>query len=130
VRVEAVPVLHGAWPHAYGYKVSDGTRSIVVSGDTRPCPAIVEAACNADVLVHEVYSTHRFATRPPEWQRYHAAFHTSTRELAAIANEARPGLLVLTHQLFWGATPEDLVAELREYGYAGPVASARDLDMF
>jgi ribonuclease BN (tRNA processing enzyme) len=130
VRIEAIPVLHGSWAHAYGYKVSDGQTAIVVSGDTKPCPALTQAARGADILVHEVYSTHRFATRPPDWQRYHRAFHTSTQELAAIANEARPGLLVLTHQLFWGASEADLIDELREFGYVGPVASAHDLDMF
>src|SRR5262249_18763907 len=62
VSVEAVPVLHGTWAHAYSYKISDGLRTIVVSGDTRPCPAIVEAARGADVLVHEVYSAQRFAS--------------------------------------------------------------------
>ncbi len=131
IRIEAVPVVHGVWPHAYGYRVSDGQTMIVISGDTGPhSPALVEAARGADILVYEVYSTHRFAARPPEWQRYHAAFHTSTRELAAIANETRPGLLVLSHVGFWGATPQDIVDEMREYGYAGPVVCASDLDMF
>ncbi|GAM98577.1 hydrolase [alpha proteobacterium U9-1i] len=130
VRVEAIPVLHGTWTHAFGYRVSDGTTTIVISGDARPSPALREAARGADILAHEVYSTHRFSTRPPEWQRYHSSFHTSTRELAAIANETRPALVVLYHQLYWGATDEDLVAEMREFGYAGAVVSARDLEMY
>lgn len=130
LRVEAIPVLHGGWRHAYGYRVTDGQTTIVISGDTRVSPALIEAARGADILVHEVYSTHRFATRPPEWQRYHASFHTSTQGLAQIGNEARPGLIVLYHQLYWGATDEDLLAEMREFGYAGRVVSARDLDVF
>lgn len=130
VRIEAFPVLHGSWEHAYGYKVTAGERTIVISGDARPSPALLDAARGADILVHEVYSTHGFATRPPEWQTYHASFHTSTRELAAIANETRPGLLVLYHQLFWGVTDEQLVEELREFGYDGAVVSARDLDLY
>lgn len=130
VRIEAFPVLHGSWEHAYGYKFSDGERTIVVSGDARPSPALIEATRGADVLVHEVYSTHGFATRPPEWQTYHASFHTSTQQLAEIANETHPGLLVLYHQLFWGVTDAQLVAELREFGYDGPVMSAQDLSMY
>jgi ribonuclease BN (tRNA processing enzyme) len=130
VRIEAFPVLHGSWAHAYGYRVTDGEMTIVISGDARPSPALIEAARGADILVHEVYSTPGFATRPPEWQTYHASFHTSTRELAQIANETQPGLLVLYHQLFWGATDEELAAELREFGYAGRVVSARDLDVY
>ena len=67
--------------------------------------------------------------RPPVWQRYHATFHTSTKELAAIAERAKPKRLVLTHQLFWGATPEELVAEIRAH-YGGPVVSGSDLDIY
>jgi ribonuclease BN (tRNA processing enzyme) len=77
-----------------------------------------------------VYSAERFKGRPPEWQRYHAGSHTSTVELADLARRARPGLLVLYHQLYWGATDEDLVRELREAGYTGPVVSASDLLRF
>jgi ribonuclease BN (tRNA processing enzyme) len=129
VRIEAIPVRHGSWRHAYGYRVSDGQSTIVISGDTAPCPAIVEAARGVDVLVHEVYSARRVVTRPPEWQRYHAAFHTSTRELAEIAAAARPSLLVLTHKLGWGATDAELVQELRDFGYDGSVVLPADLDL-
>jgi ribonuclease BN (tRNA processing enzyme) len=82
------------------------------------------------VLVHEVYSAARFQTRPPEWQAYHSAFHTSTTQLAGIAGKARPRLLVLYHQLFWGATDADLEREIAQAGYTGKVISGRDLDVF
>ena len=129
VRVTAIPVEHGSWEHAYGYRFETRDRVVVVSGDARPSPALIEAARGCDVLVHEVYSAERWLTRPEEWQRYHVAFHTSTVELAAIANEVRPGLLVLTHQLLWGASPKELVREVREH-YAGPVVCGRDLDVY
>jgi len=38
--------------------------------------------------------------------------------------------LLLYHQLFWGTDDNGLVAELRAAGYAGPLASARDLQVF
>jgi ribonuclease BN (tRNA processing enzyme) len=63
------------------------------------------------------------------WQRYHANSHTSTVQLAELAARARPGLLVLYHQLYWGATDEELLAEIRA-GYQGAVVSAKDLDVF
>jgi hypothetical protein len=37
---------------------------------------------------------------------------------------------VLYHQLFWGATDEDLVREIRAAGYQGRVVSGRDLDVY
>jgi ribonuclease BN (tRNA processing enzyme) len=99
---------------------------IVISGDTRPTEAIVEACNGCDVLVHEVYSLEKFRGRSADWQAYHAEAHTSTTDLAALATRARPKLLVLYHQLLWGATDEDLVREVRA-GYSGMVVSARDL---
>lgn len=129
VRVVAFPVRHGSWPHAYGFRFETPDRTIVVSGDTAPSESLIENAKGCDVLVHEVYSHAGFKRRTPEWQAYHSSFHTSTTELAEIANRVRPKLLVLTHQLFWGSTCEDLVAEVKEH-YDGAVACGRDLDVY
>ncbi len=129
VTVTAFAVQHGSWKHAFGYRFDTPGRSIVVSGDTRPSPSLMSAARGCDVLVHEVYSHAQFAGRSPEWQRYHASFHTSTRELAAIAEQVQPRLLILYHQLFWGASAEDLVREIGE-GYSGRVVSGSDLDVY
>ena len=130
VTVDAIPVLHGSWPDAFGFRFRAPDRTIVVSGDARPSPSLIDACNGCDVLVHEVYSAVTFKTRPREWQKYHADAHTSTIELARLAAKARPKLLVLYHQLFWGATDADLVREIREAGYKGEVVSAKDLDVF
>jgi len=130
VRVDAIDVPHGSWPEAFGYRFRTADRTIVISGDTRPSQALIDACSGCDVLVHEVYSAERFKARPPEWQTYHAAVHTSTVELAALAAKARPKLLVLYHQLYWGATDDDLIREIRAAGYAGPVVSGKDLDVY
>lgn len=130
VRITAIPVLHSPWPHAFGYKFESEGRTIVVSGDTRPSPALADACGGCDILVHEVYSARQFQSRPPEWQRYHAVVHTSTTELAEVAAQAQPRLLVLYHQLFWGASDEDLLTEVRDAGYEGAVVSAADLDVY
>jgi ribonuclease BN (tRNA processing enzyme) len=129
VKVSAFAVPHEDWAHAYGYRFETADRVVVVSGDTRPSDAVVDACGGCDVLVHEVYSDAGFASRPPEWQRYHAKAHTSATELAALAARARPQLLVLTHQLFWGVSVETLLAEVRA-GYDGRVVSGSDLDVF
>jgi ribonuclease BN (tRNA processing enzyme) len=129
VTVTAFPVAHEDWPAAFAYRFETADRVIVVSGDTRMTETIVEACSGCDVLVHEVYSTAGFATRPPEWQRYHAQAHTSARDLAALATSARPRLLVLYHQLLWGVAPDALVAEVKA-GYPGRVVFGKDLDVF
>lgn len=58
-RFESVLVAHCA--HAYGLVLerapADGGRGgwkVVFSGDTRPCPQLVEAARDATLLIHEV----------------------------------------------------------------------------
>ncbi|NKB89323.1 MAG: MBL fold metallo-hydrolase [Acidobacteria bacterium] len=130
VTVEAIPVPHANWPHAYGYKFTGGGRTIVISGDTKPAESLVAACSGCDVLVHEVYSAEAWERRTPDWQAYHADAHTSTIELAEIARRAQPKLLVLYHQLYWGASDDDLLREIREAGYEGDVVSARDLDIY
>lgn len=130
VVVRAFAVPHGDWRVAYGYRFDGGGRSIVVSGDTRASDAVVRACNGCDVLIHEVYSAETFVRRPPEWQRYHAAAHTSTKELAALATRARPKLLVLYHQLYWGTDDDGLLKEIRAAGYTGAVVSAHDLGKY
>lgn len=130
VRIEAIPVTHGDWEYAFGYKITGPDRTIVISGDAAPSGPIVDACDGCDVLVHEVYSGERFVTRPPEWQTYHAAFHTSPAELVEIATRAQARKLVLYHQLFWGTDDAGLLAEVRAAGWDGPLESARDLGVY
>jgi ribonuclease BN (tRNA processing enzyme) len=129
VTVTAFAVKHGAWPQAFGYRFQTPDRLIVISGDTGPDSRIEDQCRRCDVLVHEVYSVAGFARRPAEWQAYHARYHTSTRELGAIASRAQPRLLVLYHQLIWSSTEDELLAEVRS-AYDGQVVSAHDLDVF
>jgi ribonuclease BN (tRNA processing enzyme) len=129
VTVTAFAVKHGAWAQAFGYRFQTPDRTIVVSGDTGPDSHIEDQCQRCDVLVHEVYSEAGFARRPPEWQAYHARYHTSTRQLGAIASRAKPGLLVLYHQLIWSSTEDELLQEVRS-AYDGKVVSAHDLDVF
>lgn len=130
VTVKAFAVPHGDWKEAFGYRFETPDRVIVISGDTKASRAVVDACNGCDLLVHEVYSTERFATRPARWQAYHRNAHTSTTDLARLANEAHAKSLLLYHQLYWGATDEDLLREVRGAGYRGPLASARDLGVY
>ena len=128
VSVYALPADHGDLA-ALSYKFVTPAGTVVISGDTKPVPAFVDWARGCDLLIHEVYSSARFPERPPEWQAYHSRVHTSTRELAALAKAIRPGRLLLVHQLFWGQTPDELIAEITR-DYDGLVISASDLDVF
>jgi len=125
LRVEAFAVEHGSWEHAYGYRVEGAGRVIVISGDTAPTDAVVEACDGCDVLVHEVYSAAGWRARPEGFRAYHAAFHTSGEQLGRLAARARPRLLVLTHLLFFDQPPAQLLEEVRAH-FDGEVVIAED----
>jgi ribonuclease Z len=129
VRVKAFRVTHGSWPDAFGYRLETPDRTIVISGDTTPNPILVENARGCEVLIHEVYAQAGFAQRPPEWQRYHSQFHTSSVELAKMAAQAKPGLLILTHVFLWSSTEDQLLHEING-AYAGKVVVGSDLKVY
>ena len=129
MTVTAIPVPHAEWPEAWGYRFETRDRVIVVSGDTRWSEALIAACNGCDVLVHEVYSDAGFSTRPAAWQAYHSQAHLGAADLGRLATQARPGLLVLYHQLFWGTPDDSLLAEVRST-FAGRVVSGRDLGVY
>ncbi|MEO1930149.1 MAG: MBL fold metallo-hydrolase [Gammaproteobacteria bacterium] len=129
IEVIAFKVNHGTWTDAFGYKFITKDKTIVVSGDTAPSKKLIEMSKGIDILVHEVYSQAGFNRRSEVWKKYHASHHTSTKELADIANEAQPKLLVLTHVLFWGSTEEEIIDEVQA-NYSGNVSLGQDLSIY
>ena len=129
VSVEALRVRHGTWENAFAYKFTTPDRVIVVSGDIAPDAKFEDWAAGADILIHEVYSVEGFARKTPDWQKYHSNNHTSTHELGEIAGRVEPKLLILYHILFWGASEETVLNEVREK-YDGAVVLGNDLDTY
>ena len=108
VVVTAFTVVHDPVKPALGYRFDYGGRSVVVSGDTRPCPNLVTQARGADVLVHEAQDNHLVhimeeAARASGEARVAKiladipAYHTTPADAAREAVEAGVRLLVLTH---------------------------------
>jgi len=132
VTVKAFPVHHGSWKEAYGYRFETPDKVIVLSGDCAPSPSVIENCDGCDVLLHEVYTQLGYDESKPDWQKYITNFHTSTKELAELATKARPKLLVLYHQMFFGGakdTEEGMLKEIHD-SYPGKVVSAHDLDVY
>jgi ribonuclease BN (tRNA processing enzyme) len=128
LRVTAFAVPHGSWKHAYGYRFDAPDKSIVISGDTTFSESLISAAKGCDILVHEFYSQKGWEARAPDWQRYHAAFHTSAIDLGKLAARVRPKKLVLYHELPMGQPPEEVISEIRQ-NFAGEVIYGKDLDV-
>ncbi len=87
-------------------------RRVVITGDTRPCAATVEASRNADLLVHE--ATFGDAER----ERAEETMHSTAREAGRIGREAGAAKLVLTHlSTRYDQDPSPLLAQaLEEHG--------------
>jgi ribonuclease Z len=92
-------------------------RRIVITGDTRPCAATIEAARDADLLVHEA----TFADE--ESDRARETGHSTAREAADVARAAGARRLVLTHiSARYSRDTSDLEREARELFPATTIA--------
>ncbi|HVO18211.1 MAG TPA: ribonuclease Z [Anaeromyxobacter sp.] len=95
-------------------------RTVVVTGDTRPAQATVEAARLADLLVHDC------TFGDAESERARETMHSTAREAAAVAREAGVSRLVLTHlSSRYDREWQPLVDQAREV-FAGQVEVAQD----
>jgi ribonuclease Z len=95
-------------------------RTVVVTGDTRPCQATVDAARGADLLVHDC------TFGDAESERARETMHSTAREAAAVAREAAVERLVLTHlSSRYDREWQPLVEQAREV-FPGQVDVAHD----
>ncbi len=132
VTVSAFLVDHGPVKPAFGYRFEGGGRSVVVSGDTRPCESLVRHAREADLLVHECTDASQARWTPgcgwPSREakvRDLAAYHTGPDEVGKVAARANARALVLTH-LMPGSVPAALAARAA-VDFAGRIVVGEDL---
>jgi ribonuclease Z len=95
----------GALQHGESVTLADGTtitpdkvlgparpgRKVVIAGDGGPAESVIDAARNADVLVHEA------TFREDERERARETQHSTAHEAAGVARAAEVELLALTH---------------------------------
>jgi ribonuclease Z len=94
-------------------------RLVVITGDTRPCAAVIDAAKGADLLVHEA------TFGDEEKDRAKETGHSTAREAAQVALAAGVKKLVLSHvSARYSISAEELVKEAKEV--FGNVVVARD----
>ena len=82
-------------------------RKLAITGDTAPSPVVVQAADEADLLVHEA------SFLAEEAERARETMHSTAADAAEVARLAQVGLLALTHVSPRYFGPE-LEAEARE----------------
>lgn len=117
LKVKAFKVDH--IPNSFGFRVETMDRVIVISGDTSPSDAIVEACNGCDLLFHEVYGA-----------RTRGAGHTDATALGEIAKRARPKKLVTYHYNPYNTPSLENALEAIKKSFSGEVTFARDLDSF
>lgn len=132
VVVTSFPVIH-ALNGALGYKLEYAGRSVVFSGDTRPCRFLVEAARGVDLLVHECFQSpavmaHLLGVEVAYAENLLKAAHTVPTQAGKVFALAQPKVAALYHlDLRPGV---DTV--LKEVGseYDGQVVVCHDLTVF
>jgi len=125
VTVSAFATKHAM--ESYGYRFETPDRSIVISGDTNPAQTTIDACHGCDVLIHEAHTPAWLATRPESFQKFSAKYHTTTLELAELARQAKPRLLILYH--YSSLSPEELFDDMLAR-YPGHFVIGRDLDVY
>jgi ribonuclease BN (tRNA processing enzyme) len=129
-------VNHPPFQHAFAFRIDTADRSLVLSGDTSPCQALVDLAKGADLLLHEaMYEPGidaMLAQRPyvpPGLRSFLVDGHASAEDCGRMATEAGVKTLALTHLL---PSDDALVSEdvwRREAArhYAGKIIIGQDL---
>jgi ribonuclease BN (tRNA processing enzyme) len=132
----------------YGYRFDTRDRSIVISGDTNPVEATINACSGCDVLIHEAQPLELLTKMPESIQSFVAKYHTTTEQLAELAKKAKPKLLVIYHTVSFPpgiapprllppkggadalyASPEKLQKEMGSR-YSGKFVIGKDLDVY
>jgi len=108
LKVTAFRVHHAPVEPAVGYRFDYKGRSIVISGDTTKTPSVVDAAQNADILVHEALQPKLVAILGDEFTQRNMdnlahvmrdilSYHTTPEEAAQQAEAAHVKHLVFNH---------------------------------
>jgi ribonuclease BN (tRNA processing enzyme) len=113
--VATTRVAHPVEAYAVAVRETLTGATLVYSGDTGPCPALVELARGADLLLCEAAFLDR-PDNPP-------GVHLSGRQAGEHAEQAGAQRLVLTHIPPWHR-PDEVLTEART-SFAGPVELAR-----
>lgn len=102
LRIAALSVPHPPIEPCLAFRI-DGSRSVVVSGDTAFHPPLAAFAAGCDVLIHEAMlpaGVEEIVRRTGLGDRLRAhlhASHTTAADAARIARDSGAGRLVLTH---------------------------------
>jgi ribonuclease BN (tRNA processing enzyme) len=146
VTVTAFATKHAM--ESYGYRFDTPDRRIVISGDTSPTEETVKACSGCDVLIHDAQTLDLYTKMPERMHAFTTKYHTTTAQLATLATEAKPKLLVVYHSIGFrpGIAPPKFLSSLAGTGafrsteeilqeeigsrYSGQFVIGHDLDVY
>jgi len=133
VTVTSFPVIH-MMNGAVGYRLDYAGRSVVFSGDTRPCHFLIDACDGADLLIHETFpSAPVFAKKagvPVEFaEAVVNGVHTSPAMAGMVFEKAGARMSAMWHLAVDHETVGPVFSEMRTR-YDGPVVISQDLTVF
>jgi ribonuclease Z len=133
VTISSFPVIH-MMNGAVGYRLDYGGRSVVFSGDTRPCHTLVDACDGADLLVHETFpSAPVFAKKASVPLAFAEAVvngvHTSPAMAGKVFERAGARMSAMWHLAVDHESVGPVYSEMRTE-HDGPVVISQDLTVF
>jgi ribonuclease BN (tRNA processing enzyme) len=133
VMVNAALVDHPPMVPSFAFRFDTPDRSVVFSGDTAPCKALIDLASGADVLVHEVLhegGATEIVGRLKNASRLRehlTASHTRLEDVGMIATRAGVRKLVLNHFVPSEGIDDEVWRSGAARGFAGEIVVGSDL---
>jgi len=133
VTITSFPVIH-LLNGAVGCRLDYAGRSVVYSGDTRPCRTVIEAATGADLLIHETFPTAQVLAEKAGMPLGVAALivdsaHTSPAMVGTVFDRAGARMSAIFHLAVDHDTVGPVFAAMRTR-YDGPAVICQDLTVF
>jgi ribonuclease BN (tRNA processing enzyme) len=135
VTVKCALAEHPPITPAFAYRFDSRDRSIVISGDTKPCEAVIRLAEGADVLVHEAVFPSAVGrlvaplANAAALTRSILSHHSPIEEVGKVAQAAGVKTLVLSHFVPAedDSLPEQVWIEAAARSFKGRIICGKDL---
>jgi ribonuclease Z len=133
VTITSFPVIH-IHNGAVGYRLDYAGRSIVFSGDTRPCNYLIDACDGTDLLIHETFPTPGVLSQKagmplPVAEMIVNGAHTSPTMAGKVFERAGARMSAMWHLVVDHDTVGPVFSDVRA-GHDGPVIISQDLTVF
>ena len=133
VSITSFPVIH-IHNGAVGYRLDYGGRSVVFSGDTRPCNYLIDACDGADLLIHETFPTPGVLSQKagmplPVAEMIVNGAHTSPAMAGKVFERAGARMSAMWHLVVDHETVGPVFSDVRAE-HDGPVVMTQDLTVF